>query len=447
MESLAGINVSRDGGTTWEHPATATPPPTFQCERVRREQPNAFGISIDSSDPNNVYIGYTCGLAISRDQGRTWRFVDPGQSVTLTDFAETITDVVAHRDEQGNEVVDVCGNEGHFRSKDGGRTWTPGIGLPMGLCSIAISPDESYVLLAVVGSTIYQTVNGVNWVQNVNNPRPQGRIPFVATIQRSNEGEQDVFDLWFGDIKLFRFRCTTPAVREPGGSPRCAADPTAGPFESAHDDAGDIVFDALVEKDACPLIYSSDGGVYRNTLTSSPDCHNPRWTQPDVTPHALWLFSLDGAHQDGPIDEDLYFGTQDNGIFGTTDGGAFPKPSWNNGSCCDVFDIAATSQGVLNQSCCGSALDVKSRGAESLVLAIFLNINPDPGIRVVPTGGLIGFRFPDTIDQWGENRFVLVTGDIVQDGTPFDACLSRRTVVLSGLNWAPGPNRRPVGLL
>src|SRR5262249_22005258 len=28
-----------------------------------------------------------------------------------------------------------------------------------------------------------------------------------------------------------------------------------------------------------------------------------------------------------------------------------------------------------------------------------------------PTGQLIGFRFPDTIGQWGEERFVLVTAD------------------------------------
>lgn len=437
VKSLAGINVSWDGGVTWEHPPTATPPATFNCEALRREQPSAFGISVDPRDPDNVYIGFICGLAISNDRGRTWRFVDPSPDPTP---AELVVDVVVHYDEQGKQVIDLCGNEGHFRSKDGGRTWTPGNGLGTGFCSIAVSPDESYVLLAVVGPTVYQTVDGVNWVQNIDYPetpeeKRNQRIPFVATNQRSNEGEQDVFDLWFGNVRHYRFHCTTPAMREPGGSPRCPAGPTAGPFQGAHVDVGDIAFDPLVDKDACPLIFSSDGGVYRNTLTSSPDCHNPRWTQPDVTPHALWLWSLDGAHQEGPVDEDLYFGTQDNGIFGTTEGGAFPKPAWNNGSCCDVFDIAATSQGHLAQSCCGLSLGVGDRGAQSLVLFIHLNVNPDPdpSIRVVPTGGLIGFRFPETIDQWGGNRFVLVTGNIVQNGTLFDGGLFITTD--GGVKW------------
>ena len=56
---------------------------------ARRDEPSAFGISIDPSNPNRVYIGTNCGLAISDDRGLTWRFVDP----TPADGADDVWDV------------------------------------------------------------------------------------------------------------------------------------------------------------------------------------------------------------------------------------------------------------------------------------------------------------------------------------------------------------------
>src|SRR5256885_13209094 len=38
------------------------------------------------------------------------------------------------------QIVDICGDDGHFRSINAGATWTPGSGLPSGICSIAASP-------------------------------------------------------------------------------------------------------------------------------------------------------------------------------------------------------------------------------------------------------------------------------------------------------------------
>ena len=70
-----------------------------------------------------------------------------------------------------------------------------------------------------------------------------------------------------------------------------------------------------VSENACPVLFSSDGGVYFNTKETSPDCHRPFWQQPNVTPHALWLWALAGSNQPGVLAEDLYFGNQDNGSF------------------------------------------------------------------------------------------------------------------------------------
>ena len=48
-------NVSTDGGVTWTHPPSATPPVGF-CTALRRTEPSAFGISIDPANANRVFI-------------------------------------------------------------------------------------------------------------------------------------------------------------------------------------------------------------------------------------------------------------------------------------------------------------------------------------------------------------------------------------------------------
>ena len=76
-DSHSGINVSNDGGQTWTHPATARPPANFCLTASNRDEPAAFGISIDPANANRVFIGTDCGLAMSTDAGVTWTFIDP----------------------------------------------------------------------------------------------------------------------------------------------------------------------------------------------------------------------------------------------------------------------------------------------------------------------------------------------------------------------------------
>lgn len=398
VQSRAGINISTNGGSTWTLPATAMAPENFCRQALRRVQPSAFGIAISEDDPQDIYIGTNCGLAISNDRGASWRYVDP----TPVDGADNVWDVAVHH----SGIIDICGDDGHQRSTDGGVTWTTATGLnrlPSGRCSIVASPDESYVLFAVVGTSIYETLDGgANWANTYDNPRPQGRIPFVAANKRSSTQ----FDLWFGDVQLHRGTCTTPTVPSPGGNQRCQDSTNwAGPFTRSaggHDDMGDVVFDPQVTTDACPLLMSSDGGVYYNTRTSSPNCHEPIWEQPDVTPQAVWNWDMAGAPRAGTIGEDLYFGNQDTGSFGTTTAGANP-PNWTNRDCCDAFDIVAESARVLTTICCYG-------GGRSTRLFI-----RDPGlvgggeIANYPPGNLRGFQTLDSIASYGPGRYVIIT--------------------------------------
>ena len=300
VASVAGINVSQDGGSSWVRPPTATPPAGFCINAVRRDEPSAFGISINPDNPNNVLVGTNCGLAISDDRGQTWRFVDP----TPTDGADDVWDVVVHH----RGIIDLIGDDGHRRSTNGGVSWTTTSALFGGVSSIDVSPDEANVLFATVGVSIFQSTDGgVTWT-GLSNPSPQGRIPFVKTNQRSAAS----FDLWFGDVSLFRATCTTPAGG--GAAARCPANAwtnVGSKANGAHADMGSVVFDPKATDDACPLALSSDGGVYLNTVRTSPACHSPAWEQPTITPHALWLWDLSGASYPGALN-DVVIGRRSN---------------------------------------------------------------------------------------------------------------------------------------
>jgi uncharacterized repeat protein (TIGR01451 family) len=414
VNSQSGINVSSDGGATWTHPATAIPPVGF-CTAERRSQPAAFGIATDPANAQNVYIGTNCGLAISNDGGTTWNFVDP----TPGDLADDIWDVVVHH----GGIIDVVGDDGHRRSINGGGIWTTATGtpLPSGRSSIAASPDEQNVIFATVGNNVWESDDGgANWT-NLGTPdsRRQGRIPFVAVNDRAG----NAFDLWYGDVRLFRGGCTSNPM---GGGLRCPtgtvgpipnpAPPTpagwAGPFTRSvggHDDVGDIVFDSQVANDACPRIFASDGGVYFNTVAMSPGCHTPAWEQPNVTPHGLWLWTMAGVDQGGAATEDLYFGNQDNGSFAATDGGA-ANPTWDNVDCCDIFDTAAEATRVLYTFCCGQAPNRSTRvlrRGTGMVGGGNLNDPADyPADGIVP-----GFIFPDVLHRFANASYALITAD------------------------------------
>jgi uncharacterized repeat protein (TIGR01451 family) len=415
VNSQSGINVSTDSGVTWTHPATATPPVGF-CSNARRSQPAAFGISIDPANTQNIYIGTNCGLAISNDGGTTWTFVDP----TPGDLADDVWDVVVHH----GGIIDLVGDDGHQRSIDGGANWTTATGtpLPSGRASVDASPDEQDVIFATVGNNVWESDDaGANWT-NLGTPdsRRQGRIPFVAVNDRAG----NAFDLWYGDVRLFRGGCTSNPM---GGGLRCPmatvanpipnpAPPTpagwAGPFTrdvGGHDDVGDIVFDTTMANDACPRVFASDGGVYFNTVAASPGCHTPAWEQPNMTPHATWLWSMAGSDQAGAATEDLYFGLQDNGSYAATDGGA-AIPTWTNRDCCDIFDTAAEPTRVLYTFCCGAAPNrstrVLRRGSG---MAGGGNLN-DPADY--PTDGVVpGFIFPDVLHRFAGASYALLTVD------------------------------------
>ena len=388
----SGINISRDGGVTWSVPAGARPAAGDCLFAIDFAEPGAFGIAFDPADSNDIYVGTSCGLAISTDNGVNWDYVDPtpGDGGGLR-----VWDVIAHN----GGTIDICGDDGHLRSTDGGANFVAGsTAEPSGTCSLAVSPDEPNVLFMTVGTQIFETRDGgASWPTSFVNPGPQGRIPFVKVNDRTGQA----FDLWFGDTQLFRAACSTP-TNTTSPAQRC---PASGSWVNAqtggHWDVGDLAFNPTATSDTCPVLFSNDGGVYFNKRTGN-DCHDPQWEQPTTSVTALWLWDMDGNVRATSGEEGVYIGQQDTGAFGTREGGS-ATPDWNSPNCCDVFDVEAEDNRVVYTVCCYGG------GRATRMFRDDDTMDGGPEIPNYPAGNLVAFQDLDSLTNYAANSYAVVT--------------------------------------
>jgi uncharacterized repeat protein (TIGR01451 family) len=372
LDLAAVLQVSTDGGLSW---AGRLPTAPATCSAGRAQQPSGLGIALRPGTPEAL-VGTNCGLARSTDGGDSWTRFDP----TPGDAPNSVWDAVAL---SGGRTY-ACGDDGLLVSPSGAEeTWTnlgkpdPTVG---GFCSLAVSPEESNVVFAMFayplsygelfsagGGRLFQGVvafdpatggaTGVTWLELQNPDKsiggPKTRLPFVVTNDRSTG-----YDVWAGIGNVVRGTCATPASLPAPTTPRCPSsswsdtysDMNGALLQNAHGDSGDIAFDPTTAVDACPTLYSSDGGVYRNSLTSSPACHDPAFVGSNTGLHAFMLWDMEGVRVAGAADEDVYFATQDNGLYYTATAGA-GAPLWEHRVGGDMYDLAAdetTAAGSTN---------------------------------------------------------------------------------------------------
>jgi hypothetical protein len=463
-QQQSGISISNDAGNTWT-PVNIPVLDNLNCKLNRAQsEPSGWQIAINPNNPNFVFVGTNCGLARSLDRGNTWSFVDPSPG---DQRAEQVFAVLA----QDSQTVDVISSNGHFRSLDNGNTWTPvptapGPVSPSGVTAgLAASPRESYVLFAENSTNIWESDDGGNsWPTSLalplrgNATNVQGRISFIKTNQLSTS---DQFDVWYGDVNLFKTTATTPSTLAPGGTARAPLNSWANMQGSAHDDNGDIMFDPKARAGSCPKLFTSDGGVFTNSQVNNPDCQGPGWQQPNTTPHATWLWGFDGI-QLSPGTHGITYGLQDDGGFAATnvaEGFNPPPPNWNNYVCCDLISNVEQS---------GNVLDVEGSAPGPRAFQLFIHNQDGSGgneVSKYPSGALFspGIFSPGTsgkqIAGFGQNAFainlqfcpsgktpcgegVYFTNDITNPswtslGAPFSATSSGGNIKIAKLGGQP----------
>ena len=353
VNSRSGINVSTDGGATWTHPATATPPANFCLQRPDGE-PSRRRSASRSIPPMPIACSSapTAAWRISTDAGVTWNFVDPtpanrrhkpsgtSSSTTAASSTSAVTTGIADRP--------MAARPGRRRPGRRCSRCRPA------RCSLTVSPDEAYVLFAVVGTSIFETDNGgQSWQNNYPNPSPQG----AHSVRRDQSAR--------GRHLRSVVRRRQPAPRDlhhaeprhPGGAQRCNASAAWATRDRRRPQRlGDIAFAPGVANDACPILFSSDGGVYRNINGGeSRPATRRQWEQPNVTPHALWNYAFTGvAHDPARSPRTCTSATRTPARSGP------PTPAraavtWTNERCCDGFDAAGEADpradhGVLLQA-------------------------------------------------------------------------------------------------
>jgi len=314
-----GIWRSTNAGVTWTRPSQ---PGVVDCsEAALGLRPGATEIAY-APDRDDVFAAGDCGVAISRNAGASWTlFATPTREFSIAALS--------------SGTVDVYGLDGHRRSNDRGVTFAapdPGVpGQTFGESNgLVVSPLNRNVIFAVTHSTeadgfgahIYETDNGGSTWQLLDIPFPQINRPPNLSITRSRSNIATETDLYFGDgVSLWRRTCRATA---PAGS--CLTGAGAWEFVSLdHADPSGVEFQA----NNCPRFVTGDSGLLTTT-----NCGASFNTLPDST--GVAALQIYEAHaQVHPDHTDVYFSTQDNSLWASSDGGA----TWPPGRefCCEGF--------------------------------------------------------------------------------------------------------------
>jgi len=427
VASQGGIWRSTDGGATWSKPATADPGCTGE--------PSAFGAAIAPNDPPGsirIWVGTSCGIAYSTNSGASWTHFSP------SGLAGRVWDTYVH-DPAGAEFdVYACGDNGYRRSTTGGATagsFTDGVspipadgGMP---CSLATAPqDEDTVYMSYFDSpppppsqfctprVAESTDGGTTW-EEFDPTHENCRNPYVVT-HPALDGNADHYEVFIGDGRhLHHQNCDATAAA------RCAPGNASWPDvgSGAHADHTDIAFDTS-SPNGCPILVSNDGGIDRTTVAPASCASTFAWADSNAGNHGWDIRGLAGT-VDVPGGTELYFGTQDNGIYYSPDGGV----SWPLRTGPDVYDVFADHNGparVLWRSCFGCAWNISGPGITGT------------GGFSLPPGDDVPNSFVAT--QFGHQRYAFITRNAPPPSTNWRLWVTTN----EGGAWSQmGPNPLP----
>lgn len=338
-----GIWISRDGGESWSQPATGMVPKDLRTP----ERTSAWGIAKDPDDRVTWYVGTDFGIAISRDDGATWEHkrIDPTVPLVnnrMQDVPQAVTAL------PGGQVMAML-RSGIYRSDDRGATWrnvrsgdfsffeTVGWNkmdrFPSAPAVIALQTYEKLLLYELDLDRWTEMTVGTG----------QSRSPFVR-IARLNVpifGEYATVWIGRGVSALFCTRQLPRHFRNVGPEHWSIV----GRAQGFHDDTGDLGLDG----DFQPRMMGTDGGVF-SPLEYDSIGNVATWqsaAKPGSGMNSYQITDIGGTNVrvDRKTQTAIYFSTQDNAVWASTDGGA----TWPRNDCCEGFHIEVAHTAEKNE--------------------------------------------------------------------------------------------------
>ncbi len=346
-----GIWRSEDEGATWapvfwKNANTGKPGPNASPSPPGlADGYSAFEISI-APDSGRIYVASTAGVEIGDPDGKNWFHHDIGVAAP-----EAITVLSLAAVTPGGANILLAGNAGGVRrSADGGTTWkdvktSPGCstlsgktfvpGCILDMHAFGSSPfatKQAYVVNA--DKELYYTDDsGDTWNQIASSPAVFdagcGGIAFVRANPSVQKGK---LDMYFGD-KCEVYRLTAPPI---AGTSAFNYSGTWNKLTLDHGDTRHIAF----TNNGAPLLLATDGGLHKT------EDGGANWTFTGGGAggyNALQIYQLKGQWIDNIGQNNLYFGTQDNYLWSSTDSGKTWVSAQNEGDFFEAMPHVSTS--------------------------------------------------------------------------------------------------------
>ncbi len=368
-----GIYVSRDRGGSWIRPATGVVPPTPQITRT-----SAYGISRAPDQEGLWYVGTDFGVAISTDNGATWTH----KGLAQTFPPPMVQAVLAFP--QGQVLA--LANSALYRSDDRGGTWRNVITddftdfFKYGVNKMDRSPYSpwAFILREYHWADTEEDRFGTIWfyeldtdtktLVTMHSGRSRGPFLRVTAEPKSSEFGPWPIKVWTGNGWDGRqvIRATVEEFRA------LTKEDWTSYIKPAriHADMSDLGVDAGLQ----PVFLGSDGGLFKPRPAGLPGTGD--WVSaavPGSGMNSLQITDLAGTNivrPDGAVrSTSLYFGTQDNNLWASADGGK----TWPNFDEAEGYDLEVRHEARPGEPITVGYVEIGSDWAEQFADANLVN--------------------------------------------------------------------------